>query len=307
MEQRKKWKWSQFGELCNCQDLEDYLTGREYTHGQYFHYTKLDIVDSILKNKKFWLSNVDGFNDTLDIKQFGQDPVPCFSLCFSTGIHENLPLWYLYSGLDGRGARICFTKTGIKKLVKNGRYSLRLFGPNEDQDGKEIMSLEDGKTMKLSFRDVIYFQSGDSKGKCALKYNTMTNYKIETEEFENYSQKNRGFQKGLIWYYEKETRLLVELLGDAKKVWEEKSKENTIRVILSFDETLLKHIRVTLAPNIALSDKDDVLKDKEGICELMEKTAVVQLSKYVGTINMRLCDRCKLKKNKQINKESTNV
>lgn len=296
METIKKWKWNQFGKLYTCQDLEDYLTGREYTHSQYFHYTKLDVVDSILKNRKFWLSNVGGFNDTVDIEQFGKGPVPYFSLCFSTGIHENLPLWYLYSGLNGRGARIGFTKTGIKKLVEKGKYSLWLFGPDKDQNGKEIMSLEDGKTMKLLFRDVIYAQTGDSKGKCALKYNTMTNYKIANEEFENYRKENRGFQKGLIWYYEKETRLLVELLGDAKKEWEEKSKENTIRVVLSFDETLLRHTRITLAPNIALSDKDAVLKDKEGICRLLKKTAAVQLSQYAGTINMGLCDHCAFKK-----------
>lgn len=300
MEQAKNWKWSQFGELCNCQDLEDYLTGREYTHSNYFHYTKLDVVDSILKNRKFWLSNVEGFNDTIDTKQFGKAPVPIFSLCFSTGINENLPLWYLYSGVDGKGARIGLTKTNVEKLINDGKYSLHLFNADEGKDGEELMPLKKGENMELIFRDVIYTQIRDGKSNYELKYNTMTNYRMPKKEFDKYQQNHNGFQKGLIWYYEKETRLLVRLTGDAEKKWKEKisSKGNTLRVFLSFDESLLKKMKITVAPNITSQDMDELLKTKKGIYEFLKKTAAVQESQYVGTINMRLCDHCSFKKNR---------
>ena len=91
MGQENKWAWNQFGKLCTCQDLDDYLINREYRHGHYFHYTKLNVADSILQNRKFWLSNVSGFNDTKDTEQFMsktsetvEELVPYFSLCFST-------------------------------------------------------------------------------------------------------------------------------------------------------------------------------------------------------------------------------
>ena len=72
MAKDRKWAWKQFGELKTCYDLETYLDGREYDHGGYFHYTKLEIADSILRNREFWLSNVSGFNDTVDSRQFGK-------------------------------------------------------------------------------------------------------------------------------------------------------------------------------------------------------------------------------------------
>lgn len=322
MGQENKWAWNQFGKLCTCQDLDDYLINREYRHGHYFHYTKLNVADSILQNRKFWLSNVSGFNDTKDTEQFMsktsetvEELVPYFSLCFSTGVHENLPLWYLYAGLDGRGARIGLTQAGIKKLIKNGRYSLGLFESDEEGNEKiidEIMNLENGKTMNLFFRDVIYAQPGEGEGCCALKYNTMTNYRIPNQEFERYNKEHKGFQKGLIWYYEKETRLIIQLVGDAEKEWEKwkekiKSKEKNIRIILSFDESLLKNIRVTLAPNIDPTEFYNILTKKEGLQKLFRKTSVVQPSEYAGTINMRLCNHCEYKKNKEKNKETAHV
>ena len=157
MEQAKKWKWNQFGELRTCHDLNTYLLNREYQHSNYFHYTKLDVVNSILKNREFWLSNVSEFNDTLDTEQFGPNPVPYFSLCFSTGIHENLPLWYLYSGVDGRGARIQATKSSIKKLVQNGSYALWLFDGNAKSE--KIMSLKNVENMDVVFSRCYLFSN----------------------------------------------------------------------------------------------------------------------------------------------------
>ena len=226
--------------------METYLDGREYEHGGYFHYTKLEIADSILRNREFWLSNVSGFNDTVDSGQFGKGEQPYFSLCFSTGLSENLPLWYLYSGIDGH--------------------------------------------------DVIYAQPRDS---CyALKYNTMTNYQIQTHEFEKYMAKHIGFCKSLIWYYEKETRLLVHLIGEADAEWRRQiqgiSTEN-LKVTLSFNDTLFRRIKLTLAPNIAPDEIDGYIGDKDGIQQLLRATSSVHASQYAGTIKLRLCDNCKLK------------
>ena len=302
MRTTKKWEWNQFGKLQSCKDLEEYLIDREYQHSKYFHYTDLNAVDGILENKGFWLSNVSRFNDTMDTEQFGAGPQPFFSLCFSTGIHENLPLWYLYSGVDGRGARIQLTSVGIRDLIQNGSFSLCRI--NVEHKAEQIMPLKHGETMDLSFRDVIYAQPPDKEGTYALKYNTMTNYQLTAEEFEAYRSKHMGFCKGLIWFYEKETRLLVRLKGVAEAEWKQRiqaTPQEDLRVVLSFDESLYKRIKITLAPNISREEIEPALKGKDGIIEFLRQTSFIQPSQYAGTVKMRLCDRCDWK-NKQESK-----
>lgn len=308
MEPTKIWEWNQFGKLQSCKDLEEYLIDREYQHSKYFHYTDLNAVDGILKNKGFWLSNVSRFNDTMDTEQFGAGPQPFFSLCFSTGIHENLPLWYLYSGVDGRGARIQLTSVGIRDLIQNGSFSLCRI--NGDHKADQIMLLKRGETMELTFRDVIYAHLQDKEGKYALKYNTMTNYQFTAKEFESYRSQHAGFCKGLIWFYEKETRLLVRLKGIAEAEWKQRIKtnpEDDLRVVLSFDKSLYKRIKITLAPNISGEDIEPALKGKDGIVEFLKQTSFIQPSQYAGTVKMGLCDRCDWKKNRKENEETNHV
>ena len=69
--------------------------------------------------------------------------------------------------------------------------------------------------MKVAFQNVMYYGENQHNG-IDLKYNTMTNHAIPKAEWEQYKEKHIGFCKDLIWYYEKETRLVVELIGEAE-------------------------------------------------------------------------------------------
>ena len=100
-----KWEWNEFNKFRTVDDIENYLPGREYEHCGYYHYTSRRAADNILSSKQFWLSSVKGFNDQLDKEQFDEQST-CFSLCFSTGVHENLPMRYLYAGADGEGVKL---------------------------------------------------------------------------------------------------------------------------------------------------------------------------------------------------------
>jgi len=291
-----KWRWNQFGDLRTCAHLEEYLQGQEYRHGGYFHYTRLDTVDKILSGKTFWLSNVGGFNDMFDQQQFSKKMQFFFSLCFSTGENENLPLWYLYSGIDGQGGRIRLTKSGVQTLIKKGTYRLVC-----TEHPNEFMILEQGKTMDVEFRDVIYAHEAKGKNLCDLKYNTMTNHWFPKEDFIQYKEKHNGFCKGLIWYYEKESRLLVRIKGDAETLLRKWMKSDIAetspcRVELSFDENLMKKMTVTLAPNISREKMGEMLKNKTGIQELISLTSAVQPSGYAGSVKFDLCKGCQQNK-----------
>lgn len=172
--EKDKWNFNQFGELSSIEHLNEYLV-REYRHTEYVHYTKLGVLDSILKSKSFWVSPVTEFNDKKDTEQFDEGR-RYYSLCFSTGTNENLALWYLYSGMDGKGAAISFDKKQIKKVVETTEYLLYECD-NDKKPIRKICALNK-ENSEIKFKDVLYFKN-ERNEKMFLKYNTMTNKKIK--------------------------------------------------------------------------------------------------------------------------------
>ena len=301
--EENRWEWKDFGKIRTCKDLEAYLSGREYSHGDYCHYTGIDTINKILEGKTFWLTSVTGFNDTLDTEQFGEAGGDYFSLCFSTGVNENLPLWYLYSGINGKGGRIQMTKDAVRSLIENGRFRLCRAVSKKCQ---EFLKLELGNDMDLEFRDMVYVREPEGNEACSLKYNTMTNYQVPKEEFRKYKENHCGFWKGLIWYYEKETRLLARVKGEAKahlNQWREADRDIpdiSYRIELSFDEALMKRLKIMLAPNIKEAEIAEILKDYEGIQNLLKLTSPIRPSGYAGTVQFNLCKNCE--KNRKENR-----
>lgn len=290
--------WNRFGKLKSANELSEYLQ-REYEHGGYFHYTSLYTIDSILKNKTLWVSPVARLNDNLEKEQFGNDMDLYFSLCFSTGIHENLPLWYLYSGIDGQGGKLSLTKSKVSKLIKNGHYSL-----STNNSNVHILDLTDDN-FEIYFKDILYSAPKKGTKYIDLKYNTMTNHdRITSSEFEHFKKLYGPFIKSLIWFYEKETRLLVKLKGNAAEYIRNHplpSESNEYYVVkLSFSDIpdVVKSIKIGFAPEI---DKlEETILKYENIRTFVYENSKVSLSDYQGQIKMslqeRLCKDCSKKK-----------
>lgn len=277
---------------------------REYEHVGYYHYTTLQSIDNILGSKTFWLSSVQGFNDKKEIEFFGENANKYFSLCFSTGVNENLALWYLYSGVEGKGGRIKLTRTRIQKLIENSRYCLAIKKKGSDEPIELIEDNAEDNTngnRKTTFKDVIYFRDGEKR--VDLKYNTMTNYNISKDEFEKYKDENLGFYKYLIWYYEKETRLLVELKGDAEEYVKKHSLADDEHYIvkMSFGDLtdVIKSLKIDLGPEF---DNIEKIKEYKNIYNFLMNTSNVSKSDYSGQIKMNLkdkvCNNCEEKDRK---------
>lgn len=285
--------WNMFGKLANEKQLSDYIKDRAYRHGGYCHYTNLKTLNNILKSKTLWLTNVSGFNDKADSRQYKEGKYN-FALCFSTGINENLSLWYMYAGMDGHGGRLRMTKSDIKKLTDNAKYFLYEKDKNTNEM-KKLVELKKNETMKSAFKDIIYFHEEDNEPNVSLKYNTMTNYIISKEEFQRYKNKNIGFCKGLIWYYEKETRLNIELIGKAKKIIDNNKNSQKDYIITLSLEPVFKNIKIDFAPeNLKI---EDITSEYSEIKNFILETSNVSLSQYKGDIEMRLCDKCTKIKN----------
>jgi len=103
--------WNEFGKIESREKLDEYFDkNRPYGHGEYCYYTTKEIVNSILDKKQFWVGNVGNFNDKKTQNNLVKKSRLFYGLCFSTGVNENLSLWYMYSGMSGKGARIRLSK-----------------------------------------------------------------------------------------------------------------------------------------------------------------------------------------------------
>ena len=285
--------WSSFPHLRTADELEKYFDVRTQGHKEFCHYTTLGAIDSILGSKTIRISSVDRFNDKIDRQQFDtlSGPKMYYSLCFSTGTHENLSLWYLYSGVNGKGARISLTYNKLNRCIKQGRFYLTEYDYINNKSVGEKIPLNQGKNMSLVLRDVLYSNHARDGTKVDLKYNTMTNHgNVSAEELEKFKSGRVGFNKGLIWYYEKETRLLIELIGDAAKLIE---PDKDYAVLWELTDKLIKKIKITCAPEI--SDGSELDK-YSNIKKFMFETSKISLSKNAGEIEMNICSKCTYKK-----------
>ena len=296
-------KWGSFSNLDDIDDLNSYMQARPLGHGAYYHYTALSSVDAILKSNGFLIGNVKGFNDHTDAKQFEPEQDLYFSLCFTSGDNENLSLWYMYSGMNGDGARIKFTPKKIEKFLDECEYTLFEY-ENEAayKANKEAPSfkrkLEKNVDITQHIADILYAENRPKARGFTIKYNTMTNRKFSKEVFEKYKGQNKGLTKGLIWYYEKETRVLLKLSDDFKTILDPQK----VYAISMNVNNIIPFISLQFAPEITSLESVLKKKDEKGefcypnIREFILRTSKAVLSNHVGELEMKLCDRCDIKK-----------
>lgn len=297
-----RFAWNQFPKLKNSEELENYIkyritNGKEgkcgnlraYHHGGFFHYTKLNSIEKILKDKRFLMFHPGDSNDPEEKEILEKEHK--FYLCFSTGVNENLPLWYLYAGVKGKGGCIRFTQSMIYELIEKGEFSL----VELEDDKKIVKGMEYEKKLEkdeyeCTLQDVVY--AGDSKkGNFEnLKYNTMTNYdQITKDEYKKFKNNNQEFVKSLIWYYEKETRLLLKLTEKGIKKLEQGKK---YAVSIRFPKQVYKKINLVLAPEIKEIEKIINSEKYPEIKKFISDTSSVRLSEHQGQVEMKLCEGC---------------
>lgn len=281
-----------FPRLQTADDLEKYFNIRTRGHKEFFHYTSLRAIDAILGGKTIRISSSDRFNDKKDKEQFGTllEQKRHYSLCFSTGSNENLSLWYLYSGINGKGGRISLTYKKLMQFISEGEFYLTEYDYENNKGIGIKIPLKNSENMELILRDILYSHHARD-GTCVdLKYNTMTNHgNVSVEEYEKYKSHHLGFNKSLIWYYEKESRLLIKLMGDAAKAIDQ---NKDYAVLWELTDNQIKHMKIMCAPEIA--DKSELDK-YEHIKEFILKTSRTSLSENAGDIEMNICSKCDYK------------
>lgn len=280
-----------FKECSLCEDFLSFFNNDEqaFRHTNFYHYTSLENVDRILKAKQIRLTALSkSANDLVEKDNYKKLGDNIFSLCFSTGTSECLPLWYLYSGIDGRGARIGLKKKMFRQLYENPVFILQEVESSYPYNaiGKPILL----KTTDFIFqcRDILYIGKDSQKVNLyRVKYNGQVTNNLTKDIADKLQSEYQRFIKGLIWFYEKETRLQVEVTN--KELLE--PAKNYV-VILKLDD-VYDDISVRLAPEYE-EIETEIFEKYDGIKDWAYKK--LQTSEFAGQLHMglkeKLCREC---------------
>lgn len=282
-DERKSYKDEDFASLRTADEMVAYLQYRAGKHGYYYHYSAKAAIESMLDHRQIWLSPLSLANDKAECSKR-----TLFQTSFSSGTSENLPLWYLYSGIDGKGARLGMTGTMFGHLRDRATFQLWEYG----EQGLIADSGRDLAPSAAITQDILYISTRKSTHKDSeyrLKYNGKNVFEGTFDGdlptlIEEYRARCPEFCKALIWYYEKETRWLIQVPEDMLKPGKQ------YRVVATIDESILKRLIIRLAPECDDADYEQMNT------KYHDTVSRVERSQYQGEINMnlakRMCENC---------------
>lgn len=264
-------------DITNFKELETFFDGRAEKHGnKYFHYTTMDTLNRILSNGEIWVSQTKSFNDKKELNK----ELHNFAFCLSTGDNENLSLWYLYSGVDGKGCRIRFTKKQLELLYKSSKFFLC-----ENNVPNNEYELIEGENLTIYLKDVLYYREKEKV--VDLKYNNSVNHQFPLNDFKEFKKANSAILKDIVWYYEKETR--IEFVVNNKISLDE--RKNYI-IKIKPQENFIEKLTFQFAPEINEENLELYLNQYDKIKKHFFKNPKFKLSENAGCISMKLCDKC---------------
>ena len=83
----------------------------------FWHYTSMESTLNIARNLELWLGSMNGCNDEIEAERHRDDSSFIHIASFCNSNTEQIPLWYLYSGLKGDGAALRLTPGTMIKFL----------------------------------------------------------------------------------------------------------------------------------------------------------------------------------------------
>ena len=115
------------------------VSAAEFAKANFWHYTSLSNAEKIIAGTSpgFVISSFEQMND-LDEAELHKDELgKLFSLCFCNTDKEKIPMWYMYSDLEGKGVALGLTPARMLKFI----HSI-----------SEVFPFVDGKPLSVSFK-----------------------------------------------------------------------------------------------------------------------------------------------------------
>ena len=233
----------------------------------FWHYTKLSTVDKILDSGAFHVNNFANMNDLDEVDIHWNKRGDVFALCFSNSNTESIPMWYLYSGIDGKGAAIGFTPATMLKYLSSINEVNVIGG---DFDGRK---LKRGTDFEIQY-GWVYYRNLSEPDRVLFKnkwYYILDNPK----SFE----RNNFFIKKYAWEYEREFRI----------IFVSKCKDHFSKISVPISEDFFPYLKLMLAPEMS---RRTVEKELEGHRNIT-KHLYNHIEKSQLSINMNLIERNK--------------
>lgn len=182
-----------------------------FSRKSFWHYTSAYSAKLILNNQYFLTNHLKNVNDLNELKN-QKNPELYHILCFCNTDSEKIPMWYLYSGINGDGVAIGYTPGLFKKWINQ----------------LEVYTLDDKKLENDEFEVktdwIHYVKKGKSK---TVKYRN---------KFSQFKGCPAYFKKDYPWEFENEFRIVI------------KTNEKYDRLILKLPDVILNKLKLKTAP-----------------------------------------------------------
>lgn len=157
---------------------------------QYFyHYTFMENAIDILESGCFRLSKLKFSND---LKEKQRD---IYYLSFCATHVDDVPMWYLYAGIDGKGAKLRFSKGKIKNIIESLVFSTK-------ENEKYNMKVKDYFDVECNY--VLYKDVNNDYRYRGEKYQA-------DKSINQFIKKNKFYVKNIMWRSENEFRIIFKL------------------------------------------------------------------------------------------------
>lgn len=266
------------------------LRGTTHNHG-YFHYTTVKSLLSMIKSQKFHLSAGSEMNDLLETQKGSHERwKKLYISSFSFGSNENMAMWGIYGDPLNEALRLKFSCANLNKVIKSAQKSQQIYCACFNPENLTYSYEEIKTAFTIKLVDVIYYT------KSSLEYDKKKIFLKKYPDVKNCTSNSdfTGYLKNQAWFYENETRIVVEF---------EKPLRNVSTVAIDFSEAL-QSLFITSSP---CNSKENLLNiinnpEKENIpCQLMSKIDFnIEESIHKGYVHFRKrCNSCTYEQNKR--------
>lgn len=217
----------------------------------FYHYTRVENVLKILSGDEsgncfFHISNLLCMNDVNEATLHRENGDHIHSFCLCCSKHEKIPLWYLYSGICGKGARIGFTPGKMLQFLRSIDTVYPVVGGQPDYE----KPLKIHRDFEMQCGWVYYLMDGRNRVFYRNEY-----YPIEVVRPETMGK--CYFIKDYPWEYEREFRIVIE----------NKTEESFLKIALPLPKELIPTLEIMFAPEHLLTEEEKTEFIKLGIKE----------------------------------------
>lgn len=206
-------------------------SAKDFSSNHFRYYTSVDGANKILEGRNFRIRPIKEMNDVNEADLYGNLSNLIHPLCFSNASKESIPMWYLYSGIGGKGVCLDITPGKMLEFIQK---PLEVFS-----DATMKNRLIEGKDIEVLFGWIVYWDNG--------RY-YYRNKKCDYSSFSSVNKSQYFFFKNYPWNYEAEFRIAIL-----------NKKEKMEYVYLRIDDALFRNINILLAPEISECDKEKIV------------------------------------------------